>query len=141
MCKLIVEMISWIIFFHINHIFFFYNSQIKRSLRIRNDFSAVQFRYAGAKGVVSVDTRMKGDKDLLIRPSMDKFKSNHECFEVCKLSAPRPLYLNRQAILLLSYRQISDASFLVLQQQNHLALIRALLRNSDAEKLILEKIP
>jgi len=60
---------------------------------------------------------------------------------VCKISAPRPLFLNRQAILLLSYRKVPDASFLILQQQNHLALIRALLRNIDAEKLILQKIP
>jgi len=79
--------------------------------------------------------------DLHIRPSMKKFISDHDYFEVCKLSAPRPLYLNRQAILLLSYRKIPDVSFLILQQQNHLSLIRALLRNSDAEKLILLKIP
>jgi RNA-dependent RNA polymerase len=84
---------------------------------------------------------MPEDVDLCIRPSMKKFDSEHTCFEVSKLSAPRPLFLNRQAILLLSYRQIPDASFLVLQQQNHLSLIRALLRNSDAEKLILQKIP
>ncbi|CAF4307686.1 unnamed protein product, partial [Adineta steineri] len=108
---------------------------------MRNDFSAVQFRYAGTKGVVSLDTTLSNNIDLYIRKSMTKFQSDHQCFEVCKLSAPRPLYLNRQAILLLSYRQISDTTFLILQQQNHLDLIRALLRNSDAEKLILEKIP
>lgn len=72
---------------------------------------------------------------------MKKFRSPHDIFEVCKLSAPRPLYLNRQAILLLSYRQVPDASFIILQQQNHLQLIRALLRNNDAEKLILHKVP
>jgi RNA-dependent RNA polymerase len=84
---------------------------------------------------------MAPEFDLDIRPSMTKFRSLHQQFEVCKLSAPRPLFLNRQAILLLSYRKISDAAFLILQQQNHLTLIRALLRNHDAEKLILEKIP
>jgi RNA-dependent RNA polymerase len=93
------------------------------------------------KGVVSVDPHMPEDVDLCIRKSMKKFDSEHECFEVCKLSAPRKVFLNRQAILLLSYREISDVSFLTLQQQYHLALIRGLLRNSDAEKLILEKIP
>jgi RNA-dependent RNA polymerase len=109
---------------------------------MRKDFSAVQFRYDGAKGVVSVHPDMPQNVDLHIRRnSMKKFDSDHTCFEVCKVSAPRPLYLNRQAILLLSYRKISDASFLILQQQNHLTLIRALLRNSDAEKLILQKTP
>ncbi|CAF0731356.1 unnamed protein product [Adineta steineri] len=116
-------------------------NQIKDALRMRNDFSAVQFRYAGTKGVVSLDTTLSNNIDLYIRQSMTKFQSDHQCFEVCKLSAPRPLYLNRQAILLLSYRRIPDTIFLILQQQNHLDLIRALLRNSDAEKLILEKIP
>jgi RNA-dependent RNA polymerase len=105
------------------------------------DFSAVQFRYDGAKGVVSVHPDMPQNIDLCIRDSMKKFDSDHERFEICKISAPRPLFLNRQAILLLSYRKVPDASFLILQQQNHLALIRALLRNIDAEKLILQKIP
>ncbi|CAF3922281.1 unnamed protein product [Rotaria sp. Silwood2] len=116
-------------------------NKIKQFLDIRNDFSVVQFRYDGAKGVVSINPDMPKHIHLFIRDSMKKFHSNHDCFEVCKLSAPRPIYLNRQAILLLSYRQISDSSFLILQQQNHLTLIRSLLRNSDAEKLILEKVP
>ena len=51
------------------------------------------------------------------------------------------MYLNRQAILLLSFRKIPDVIFLELQQRNHLTLIRYLLRNADAEKLILDKIP
>jgi RNA-dependent RNA polymerase len=72
---------------------------------------------------------------------MKKFDSDHCIFEVCKLSAPRPVFLNRQAILLLDYRQISHVSFQMLQQRNQLQLIRALLRNDDAQVLILEKIP
>ncbi|CAM4932198.1 unnamed protein product [Rotaria socialis] len=115
--------------------------KIKNKLCIRDEFSAVQFRYNGAKGVVSISPDIKKGFDLFIRPSMNKFKSAHRCFEKCKISAPRTTYLNRQAILLLSYRKISDCSFLILQQQNHLILIRCLLRNSDAEKLIIEKIP
>ncbi|CAF4739460.1 unnamed protein product [Rotaria sp. Silwood1] len=115
--------------------------QIKQFLRNPDDFSVIQFRYDGAKGVASIHPDMPRDVHLFIRDSMKKFDSNHDCFEVCKLSAPRPIYLNRQAILLLSYRQISDSSFLILQQQNHLKLIHSLLRNSDAEKLIHEKVP
>ena len=108
---------------------------------MKRDFSAVQFRYDGAKGVVSVHPDMPPNIHLCIRDSMKKFDSTHDCFEVCKLSAPRPLFLNRQAILLLSYRKVPDASFLILQQQNHLSLISALLQNTDAEKQILLKIP
>ncbi|CAF1566266.1 unnamed protein product [Rotaria sp. Silwood1] len=107
----------------------------------KRSFSAVQFRYAGAKGVVSVDKRLGSGHHLCIRPSMNKFESKHCCFEVCKISAPRPLYLNRQAILLLSHRRISDAAFLILQQRNHLTLIQALLRNNDARNLLEEKLP
>ena len=72
---------------------------------------------------------------------MNKFDSRHRCFEVCKVSAPRSLYLNQQAILLLSHRQISDTTFLILQQRNHLTLIRALLRNDDAQNLLRENLP
>lgn len=115
--------------------------QIMKVLRIRRDFSAVQFRYDGSKGVVSLDPTIARNVDLIIRKSMKKFDSTHDTFEVCKLSAPRPLYLNRQAILLLSYRKVPDTSFIILQQQNHLQLIRALLRNIDAEQLILQKVP
>ncbi|CAF1158600.1 unnamed protein product [Rotaria sordida] len=107
----------------------------------KRSFSAVQFRYAGAKGVVSVDPRLGSGHHLCIRDSMNKFKSEHRCFEVCRISAPRSLYLNRQAIILLSYRQISDVAFLILQQRNHLKLIRALLRNSDARNFLDEKLP
>ncbi|CAF2725687.1 unnamed protein product [Rotaria sp. Silwood2] len=107
----------------------------------KRPFSVVQFRFAGAKGVVSVDPLLGLGHHLCIRPSMNKFESKHRCFEVCKISAPRSLYLNRQAILLLSYRRISDNVFLILQQRNHLTLIRALLRNNDAKNLLDEKLP
>ena len=91
--------------------------------------------------MVSVHYDMPEGIDLCIRGSMKKFDSNHDCFEECKFSAPRTTFLNRQAIMLLSYRKIPDESFIILQQENHLALIRTLLRNADAEKLILQKIP
>lgn len=90
---------------------------------------------------MSVDSQLGSGYRLCIRDSMNKFKSQHRCFEVCKVSAPRPLYLNRQAILLLSNRRISDNVFLIHQQRNHLTLIRALLRNDDAKALLDEKLP
>ena len=66
--------------------------QIKDSLDVRSDFSAVQFRYGGAKGVVSLFPEMTSNIDLHIRDSMQKFQSPHDWFEVCKLSAPRPIF-------------------------------------------------
>ncbi|CAF4988909.1 unnamed protein product, partial [Rotaria sp. Silwood1] len=116
-------------------------NDIQKQIRKHRAFSAVQFRYAGAKGVVSVDPQLQSDCRLRIRYSMKKFVSSHRCFEVCKVSAPRSLYLNRQVILLLSNRCISDVVFLILQQRNHLTLIRALLRNDDAKYLLDEKLP
>ncbi|CAF2129332.1 unnamed protein product [Rotaria magnacalcarata] len=113
---------------------------IQKSLGKR-PFSVVQFRYAGAKGVVSVNPQLGPGYHLCIRHSMDKFVSEHRCFEVCKVSAPRSLYLNRQVILLLSNRRIADSVFLMLQQRNNFALIRSLLRNDDAKYLLGEKLP
>lgn len=122
---------------------FSHSSQIKKRYGTKNYFSAVQFRYGGCKGVVSVDDRLPlpGEKHLCIRKSMKKFDSAHRVFEVCKLSAPRPVFLNRQAILLLDYRRVPAVSFIRLQQRNQLHLIYALLRNEDAEALIREKLP
>ncbi len=96
-------------------------------------------RYAGAKGVVSIDPRVGSDHHLCIRPNMDKCVSEHRCFEFCQISVFRSLNLNRQAILLLSHRLRSDAVFFILQQQNHLTLIRALLRNERMPKIYLMK--
>ena len=92
--------------------------------------------------MVSVDTRLQGKIKMNLRKSMIKFDCpNHSYFEVCKLSAARPAFLNRQAILLLSNRKIPDATFIILQQRNYLVLARHLLRNKDAKRCIFNKIP
>ena len=108
---------------------------------LRSKFSAIQFRYSGAKGVVSVDTRLLEPIQLVLRDSMIKFLSNHNMFEVCKVSKPLSLHLNRQVILLLSNRKIEDHEFLIMQQRDYIALVRNLLQNSAAKKLLLEKLP
>jgi RNA-dependent RNA polymerase len=51
-----------------------------------------------------------------------------------------PLHLNRQDILLLSTRDIPDAFFLVLQNENHLELVQALLCSSNAFELLHNRI-
>lgn len=87
---------------------------------------------------------------------MRKFMSDHDQLEICKISSPRTssvdilrtyssfhsgaLYLNRQDILLLSTRGISDSEFLLLQNENHLWLVQALLCPSVAFELLTDRV-
>ncbi|KAG0650821.1 RNA-dependent RNA polymerase 1 [Hyphodiscus hymeniophilus] len=85
-----------------------------------------QIRYAGAKGMISLDSRLKGDA-LVLRPSMVKFEgTNKTDIEICE-SAYRPLmaYLNRQFIKILEDMGVPDDFFLNLQQEeiNRLRMI------------------
>jgi RNA-dependent RNA polymerase len=50
------------------------------------------------------------------------------------------LYLNRQDILLLSSRDIPESHFLVLQNENHLWLVQALLCSSIAFELLNDRV-
>ncbi|CAF5036526.1 unnamed protein product, partial [Rotaria magnacalcarata] len=103
--------------------------------------SVLQIRYGGCKGTVSVDPRLENQpQQLVIRESMRKFTSDHDQLEICKVSSPRALYLNRQAILLLSSRGIPDSHFLVLQNENHLWLVQSLLSSSIAFELLNDRV-
>ncbi|CAM4931896.1 unnamed protein product [Rotaria socialis] len=103
--------------------------------------SVLQIRYAGCKGTVTVNPLLDGEtKQLLIRPSMNKFKCDHQMLELCKRSLRRNLCLNRQVINLLSHRNISNSRILVLQLQNILWLIKSLVSNQSAVSLLREKI-
>ena len=94
---------------------------------------------------------------MIIRESMRKFTSDHDQLEICKVSSPRTsvrlpifvycmlccsgqLYLNRQDILLLSNREIPDSYFLILQNENHLWLVQALLCSSVAFELLHDRV-
>jgi hypothetical protein len=57
----------------------------------RHPFSVLQIRYGGCKGTLSVDPRLDANKQyqLKIRDSMNKFTTDHDILELCKLSAPR----------------------------------------------------
>ncbi|CAK7233787.1 hypothetical protein SCUCBS95973_008714 [Sporothrix curviconia] len=61
-----------------------------------------QIRYAGAKGMLSLDTRLEG-RQICLRPSMIKFESSENTnLEICDMAVqPIPLYLNRQLIKIL----------------------------------------
>ncbi|CAF3749965.1 unnamed protein product [Adineta steineri] len=107
----------------------------------RRSFSVLQIRYGGCKGTLSVDSRLDNQRyQLQIRDSMNKFTTDHDILELCKLSAPRPLFLNRQDIVLLESRDIPHVNFLNLQNEHHFWLVCALLKPENAYKLLQEKL-
>ncbi|CAF3530516.1 unnamed protein product [Rotaria socialis] len=115
--------------------------EILQFLQREKEFSVLQIRYGGCKGTLSVDPRLDGKQhQLQIRDSMNKFTTDHDILELCKLSAPRALHLNRQDIVLLESRDIPHTTFLHLQNEEHLLLIRSLLMPSSAYELLQEKL-
>lgn len=75
-----------------------------------------QIRWAGAKGMLSLDPRLQGNK-LCIRPSMSKFESEDTTqLEICDMaSKPIPMVLNRQLIKILEDMGAPPAWFLELE--------------------------
>lgn len=82
--------------------------------------SAFQIRLAGCKGVLAIDPTISDtDQQAHIRPSMEKFESDHKTLEIVSYTHSLPLHLNRQAITLLSAAGVPDDVFIALQE-NHL---------------------
>jgi hypothetical protein len=75
-------------------------------------------RFAGAKGVVSLDSRLVEDQ-FNIRPSMEKFTgSGSITLEVCGAAwRPYPMVLNRQFIKILEDLDVPPGSFMILQDR------------------------
>ncbi|XP_023212680.1 uncharacterized protein LOC111615508 [Centruroides sculpturatus] len=61
--------------------------KVFEKLDILNEPSAMQIRYAGFKGMLTVWPDMKGEK-IIFRKSMNKFPSNNESLEILKVSKP-----------------------------------------------------
>ncbi len=76
------------------------------------------YRSVGAKGMISLDTRLEGEV-LALRPSMIKFGgSTSTDIEICEASyKPLPMYLNRQFIKILEDMGTPDSFFLDLQAE------------------------
>lgn len=78
----------------------------------------LQIRFAGAKGVVSLDSRLVEDQ-FNIRPSMEKFTgSSSVTLEVCGAAwRPYPMVLNRQFIKILEDLDVPLESLMILQDR------------------------
>ncbi|CAF3409422.1 unnamed protein product [Rotaria sp. Silwood1] len=114
---------------------------IRDNINPHRQFSAIQIRYGGCKGVISVNPDLdNAPQQLRIRQSMKKFKCSHDILELCRISKPRPLYLNRQIIVLLSHRLIDDRTFLLLQNEHQQILSESLVYPQRAYELLSEKL-
>ncbi|KAI3696610.1 hypothetical protein L6452_29029 [Arctium lappa] len=81
-----------------------------------NQPCAYQIRYAGCKGVVVWWPDKKGNNiKLSLRPSMNKFESDHTVLEICSWTRLQPGFLNRQIITLLSALNVGDDIFWEMQ--------------------------
>ena len=75
-----------------------------------------QIRFAGAKGVVSLDSRLVGDQ-FCLRPSMIKFRgSSDRKIEICHSATWLPMYLNRPLIKVLEDIGVAESTFMTLQK-------------------------
>ncbi|XP_022809817.1 uncharacterized protein LOC111346816 [Stylophora pistillata] len=97
--------------------------------------SAFQVRFAGYKGVLALDRRLRG-KRAIFRKSMRKFDSPHRILEVLQTSRPQSVYLNHQVIMLLSNLGVPDKVFIKLQSDMLDKLAGVLVNERDAIQLL-----
>ncbi|KAF2211972.1 hypothetical protein CERZMDRAFT_68227 [Cercospora zeae-maydis SCOH1-5] len=78
--------------------------------------TALQIRFQGAKGMVALDTRLRG-KRLMLRDNMTKYVTESVWdFEICGAAfRPLPMILNRQFIKILEDLQVPLEAFTTLQ--------------------------
>ncbi|CAF1024519.1 unnamed protein product [Adineta steineri] len=112
--------------------------------------SAYQVRIAGCKGMLAIDPESKLDQYYIkVRPSMEKFKSQHWILEICEHSKPLELKFNNQVIMLLSDLGNRDAVFMsyqnealgTLSQQNQNEQLRKLKYSCTKDDLLKNRIP
>lgn len=79
--------------------------------------TALQIRFQGAKGMVSLDTRLKGEQ-MLLRSNMKKFETESSWkLEICGAAfKPLPMFLNRQLIKILEDLEVPSEVFFDLQE-------------------------
>jgi hypothetical protein len=79
--------------------------------------TALQIRFQGCKGMVSLDTRLQGEK-MMLRSNMKKFETESSWkLEICGAAfKPLPMFLNRQLIKILEDLGVASQAFLDLQE-------------------------
>ncbi|MCJ1377000.1 hypothetical protein MMC17_000090 [Xylographa soralifera] len=90
----------------------------KYAVRAKVKPTVIQIRFAGAKGMISLDTTRTGDV-LMLRKSMRKFEAPDAFnIEICGSGIrPLPLRLNRQLIKILEDLGVSEQPLIALQQE------------------------
>ena len=98
-----------------------------------------QFRLQGFKGVVAVDPTLQSNRQLLIRDSMVKFRTNSFPYiGICDFSRPYTYgHLNRQLIYLLSALGVTEECFLSVQRELF-DLFSIMHEDADAAVLMLQ---
>ncbi|KAK9070723.1 hypothetical protein SSX86_011125 [Deinandra increscens subsp. villosa] len=106
--------------------------EVAEKLQLKdNQPSAYQIRYAGCKGVVACWPQRKSENiKLSLRPSMNKFESDHTMLEICSWTRLQPGFLNRQIITLLSALNVKDQIFWDMQMKM-VERLDLMLKNAD----------
>ncbi|KAI9685260.1 MAG: hypothetical protein M1822_004633 [Bathelium mastoideum] len=99
--------------------------------------TALQIRFAGAKGMISLDTRLIGEV-LNLRESMIKFESVEDWnLEICAEAVkPLPMFLNRPLIKILEDLGVESDALLRLQAQRISELRKLITHPLDAEAFL-----
>ncbi|XP_028966489.1 RNA-dependent RNA polymerase 2 [Galendromus occidentalis] len=98
--------------------------------------SALQIRYRGCKGMISLDTTLPGRK-LVLRESMIKFQcTSPRKLEVIKWSAPMNMFLNRSLIAILEHHGIRTDVFLRLQLEMIMQVADSLVCEASALRVL-----
>ncbi|KAM3066365.1 hypothetical protein ACMFMG_003126 [Clarireedia jacksonii] len=99
----------------------------------------LQIRYKGAKGMISLDTRLKGNV-LRLRPSMIKFDGSlSDDLEICGAAyKPLPLYLNQQFTKIFEDLGVKDSWFMKLQNKE-VSRLRSITANPFNASIFLQR--
>ncbi|KAI1636235.1 rna-dependent rna polymerase [Biscogniauxia mediterranea] len=99
-----------------------------------------QIRWAGAKGMLSLDDRLEGLQMCIRQETMVKFESNdRQNLEICDVAnKPIPLVLNRQLIKILEDMKVPERWFLKLQNRE-LSRLRKITAHTDNTVIFLKR--
>lgn len=91
--------------------------EVAEKLQLKdNPPCAYQIRFGGCKGVVACWPSKDDKIRISVRPSMNKFHSEHTVVEVCSWTRFQPGFLNRQIVTLLSALEVPDEVFWRMQE-------------------------